>query len=178
VIADGGANVIVKNSRLHTDNGTLPSDYVPTVDTTYMESAPWMLGIAGNVRATNVLGTGTQATYVNSSVSSEGWGVLSSDNGSDCKLTAINCDVAITGQGGGYGSYAIGNAIERFLGCSYDVGTYACINRGGAVSYGDSTAGSPPAAPTPAPSPSLSAEKQECNVLITTTATRNSHGLQ
>jgi hypothetical protein len=139
VIANNTANVIVKNSRLHTGNGVLPSDYVPTVDTTYMESAPWMLGIAGNVRATNVLGTSTQATYINSAVSSEGWGVLSSDNGSDCKLTAINCDIAITGDAGGYGSYAIGNATERFLGCSYDVGTYACINRGGAVSYGDST---------------------------------------
>jgi hypothetical protein len=36
-----------------------------------------------------------------------------------------------------YGSYAIGNATERFLGDHFDVGTYATINRGGAVLYGD-----------------------------------------
>jgi hypothetical protein len=39
----------------------------------------------------------------------------------------------------GYGSYAIGNATERFLGTRFDIATYATINRGGAVSYGDST---------------------------------------
>ncbi|HWC82400.1 MAG TPA: hypothetical protein VG756_20820 [Pseudonocardiaceae bacterium] len=138
VIANDGANVIVKNSRIATRNGVLPADYVPTVDTTYMESAPWMLGISGNVRATNLLGTDTKATYLNSSIASEGWGVLSSDNGQDGILTAINCQVRITGQDG-YGSYAIGNATERFLGCQFDVGTYATINRGGAVHYGDST---------------------------------------
>ena len=138
VIANDGSNVVIKNSVIQTRNGVLPSDYVPTVDTTYMESAPWMLGISGNVRATNLLGTESRATYIDSSIASEGWGVLSSDNGQNCVLTAINSRVAITGQDG-YGSYAIGNATERFLGCEFDVGTYATINRGGAVHYGDST---------------------------------------
>jgi hypothetical protein len=137
VIADGGSNVIVKNSRIRTRNGTLPDDYRSTVNTPYMEDAPWMLGISGNNRATNLLGTGTKATYINSSVFSEGWGALSVDNGSNSRLTAINCHAGNTGQDG-YGSYAIGNATERFLGCQLDVGTYALINRGGACYYGDS----------------------------------------
>ena len=62
VVADGGANVLVKNSYIQTENGVLPADYVPTIDTSQMRSVPWMLGLSGNVRATNLLGTNTKAT--------------------------------------------------------------------------------------------------------------------
>ena len=41
VVATNGANVIVKNSDIQTTNGQLPSDYVPTIDTAQMRSAPW-----------------------------------------------------------------------------------------------------------------------------------------
>ncbi|WP_327181395.1 hypothetical protein [Streptomyces sp. NBC_01334] len=40
VISDDGANVVVKNSTVHTRNGVLPADYQATVETPYMESAP------------------------------------------------------------------------------------------------------------------------------------------
>ncbi|MFC1440311.1 hypothetical protein ABUW04_18820 [Streptacidiphilus sp. N1-10] len=139
VIADGGANIVVKNSTIRVKDGVLPSDYRSTVDTSVMESAPWMLSIGGNVRATNLLGTETRASYVNSSIESENWGALSTDNGQNGTLTAINCRVANTGTAGGYGSYAIGNATENFLGCRFDVASYATINRGGTVYYADST---------------------------------------
>jgi hypothetical protein len=138
VVAEGGGTVVVKNSTIETRNGVLPSDYQPTVDTSKMESVPWMLSLSGNVRATNLLGQSTIAAYVNSAVSSEGWGVLSTDSGQDCQLAAFACDLTITGEDG-YGSYAIGNATERFLGVNFDVGTYATINRGGAVHYTDLT---------------------------------------
>ncbi|SHH29046.1 hypothetical protein SAMN05443575_3630 [Jatrophihabitans endophyticus] len=138
VVAAGGSNVVVKNSRIATHDGTLPAGYQPTVDTSLMEQVPWMLSLSGNVRATNLLGTNTKATYLNDKVSSTGWGVLSTDNGQDGQLTSINSDLAITGADG-YGSYAIGNATERFLGTRENVATYALINRGGAVHYGDST---------------------------------------
>jgi hypothetical protein len=137
VIANGGSTVLVKNSDLRARNGTLPADYVSTVNTEYMEDAPWMLGISGNVRATNLLGERSIAAYVNSSVLSEGWGALSADNGSDCTLLALNSSFGNTGRDG-YGTYAIGNATEHILGCMVDVGTYATINRGGDVHYGDS----------------------------------------
>ncbi|MXG88306.1 hypothetical protein [Nocardioides flavescens] len=137
VVADGGSNVIVKDSTIHTEDGTLPADYQSTVELAYMQQAPWMLGIVGNVRATNLLGDGTRATYVDSDISSEGWGVLSADVGSDGKLTAINSRVSTTGDEG-YGSYAIGGTTEEFLGTRFDVDTYAAINRGGAIHYGDS----------------------------------------
>jgi hypothetical protein len=139
VVAQGGSNVIVKNSHIQTMNGVIPADYTPTVDMAQMRSVPWMLSLSGNVRATNLLGQSTKASYINSYIGSEGWGVLSSDSGQDCTLTAINSMIAITGQDG-YGSYAIGNAHERFLGCTFNVGTYATINRGGDVHYGDSDA--------------------------------------
>lgn len=139
VVANNGANVIVKNSYIRVRDGVLPSDYVPTVDLGYMEQVPWMLSIAGNVRATNLVGDDTNATYINSAILSQGWGVLSTDAGTGGTLTAINSYVANTGDEGGYGTYAIGNRIENLLGDTFDVGTYATINRGGAVYYGNST---------------------------------------
>ncbi|MFE2603544.1 hypothetical protein ACFXDI_09365 [Streptomyces mirabilis] len=140
VVADDGANVIVKNSRLRARNGTLPADYRATVETPYMESVPWMLGLDGNVRATNLIGAGTKATYINSTVQSETWGALSVEGGSGLQLTAINSSVGNTGTYG-YGTYAIGDATVRVLGSQFDVGSYATICAGPAASihYGDST---------------------------------------
>ena len=137
VVADAGANVVVKNSRIQTNNGVLPADYVPTIDTSQMRSVPWMLSLSGNVRATNLLGTNTKASYINSYIGSEGWGVLSTDGCTTPKLTAINSTIAITGKDG-YGSYGIGDATERFLGCTFNVATYATISRGSFLYYGDS----------------------------------------
>jgi hypothetical protein len=137
VVADNGATVVVKNSTLQVRNGVLPSDYVPTVNLDTMQSAPWMLSIDGNVRATNLLGNNTIAAYVNSSIASQTWGVLSTDAGSDCTLVAINSRVANTGQDG-YGTYVIGNATEYLLGTQFDVGTYATIFTGGTATYADS----------------------------------------
>lgn len=136
VVVDGGANVIVKNSHIETHNGVLPADYIPTIDTFQMRSVPWMLSLSGNVRATNLLGTNTQASYINSHIYSEGWGVLSTDGCTTPVLTAINSTIA-TGQDG-YGSYGIGNATEYFYGSTFDVGTYSTISRGSFLFYGDS----------------------------------------
>ncbi len=139
VVADNGANVIVKNSYIRTSDGPLPVGYTPTIDLGYMMQVPWMLSIGGDVRATNLLGTDTKATYIRSKIISQGWGALSTDSGMNGTLSAIDSYVANYGDEGGYGSYAIGNATENFLGDTFDVGTYATINRGGAVHYGDST---------------------------------------
>jgi hypothetical protein len=139
VISDDGATVVVKNSYIECLSGPLPSGYADTIDLEYMEDCPWMLGIKGDVRATNLLGNNSVAAYINSTVIAQDWGVLSTDSGSDCTMVAVNTDVRTTGATGGYGSYLIGNATEHFLGMYYDVGTYACINTGGTAYYGDST---------------------------------------
>jgi len=139
-ISDNGATLVVKNSDLSVANGVLPPDYVPTVNLDTMESAPWMLAIDGNCRATNLLGNNSIAAYVNSSVSSQSWGVLSTDSGSDCTLVAVNSVVANTGESG-YGTYVIGNATEYLLGTQFSVGSYATIFTGGTATYGDSDPG-------------------------------------
>ena len=138
-ICDNGATLVVKNSSLSVRNGVLPADYIPTVDLDKMEDAPWMLGLngAGNVRATNLLGNNSIAAYVNSSVTSESWGTLSTDSGADCTLVAVNSQVGNTGDSG-YGTYVIGNATEYLLGTQFNVGTYATIFTGGTATYGDS----------------------------------------
>ena len=137
VVADKGSNVVVKNSYIQTTDGVLPEGYVPTIETTQMRSVPWMLSLSGNVRATNLLGDYTKASYINSYIGSTGWGVLSTDGCKEPILTAINSTIAITGPDG-YGSYGIGDATEYFLGCAFDVPTYATISRGSYLFYGDS----------------------------------------
>ncbi|NLO26657.1 MAG: S-layer homology domain-containing protein [Actinobacteria bacterium] len=139
VIADQGSNTIVKNSYLYVADGILPADYIPTIDTAQMRSVPWMLGLAGNARATNLLGTNTKASYINSYIGAEGWGVLSTDGCTTPILTAINSKIEITGEDG-YGSYGIGDATEYFLGCEIDVPSCATISRGSFLFYGDSDA--------------------------------------
>ena len=138
-VCDNGATLVVKNSSLSVRNGVLPADYIPTVDLDKMEDAPWMLGLngAGNVRATNLLGNNSVAAYVNTSVTSESWGALSTDSGTGCTLVAVNSVVGNTGDSG-YGTYVIGNATEYLLGTEFNVGTYATIFTGGAATYGDS----------------------------------------
>lgn len=138
VIARDGANVIVKNSRIHTRDGVLPADYEPGFGANMM-TVPWMLGLSGNVRATNVLGANTTATYVNSVVSSESWGVLSTDSVRNCLLAAVNSTVTITGDSG-YGTYADGSSQQDiFFGTQFDVATFAAISTGGAINFTDST---------------------------------------
>ena len=139
VVVTNGATALIKNSSIQVRNGVLPSDYVPTVNLNTMESAPWMLAIDGNVRATNLLGNNSIAAYVNSSITSESWGVLSTDAGSDCTLVAINSVVTNSGADG-YGTYVIGDAVEYLLGTTFDVGTYATIFTGGTATYADSDA--------------------------------------
>jgi hypothetical protein len=137
-LADKGSNLIIKNSTLAAKNGILPADYVSNVSPGDMKDVPWMLGLSGNCRATNLLGDNTTATYINDNLSAEGWGVLSVDNSQNTKLNAINSKISITGISG-YGTYAIGNSTNAFYGCDIQVADYAAVNRGGLVIYGAST---------------------------------------
>ncbi|MFT4211085.1 MAG: hypothetical protein QM626_04360 [Microbacterium sp.] len=142
LVAEGdGSNLIVKNSDISVLGGALPDGYITNTSLDYMEDAPWTLGINGSARATNLLGTGTKASYINTSVYADGWGVLSTDSGSGNSLTAI--DSTLTTGDSGYGTYAIGNATEELLGTTFNVADYATIiyfNDGTTVHFGDSDA--------------------------------------
>jgi hypothetical protein len=137
-VADKGSHLIVKNSDLKALGGTLPPDYIPNTALGLMKNVPWLLGVSGNNRATNLLGDNTTATYINSSIAAEDWGVLSVDASSNTRLTAINSKIQITGNSG-YGTYAIGNSVNSFYGCDIRVPDYAAIIVGGHVIYGAST---------------------------------------
>jgi len=138
VIATGGSNLIVKNSRIKVKNGVLPPDYINTMDTSQMRSSLWISGINGTTRATNLLGNGTLATYINSYISFEGWGGLSTDGARDSKLFAINCKIDNTGKSG-YGQYNNSNAVTKLLGCEFKVATLGSGTDSGSVFLGDST---------------------------------------
>ncbi len=138
IVATDGSDLVVKDSTITTEGTDLPDDYVfgPPPN---MRQAPWMLGIVGNVRATNMLGNGTRATYVNSSVHSSEWGALSTDGTSNSQLTAIDSDVS-TGEEG-YGSYADGQSVAiKFYGTKFDVDDYGIISTGGDIELHDSSA--------------------------------------
>jgi hypothetical protein len=137
-VADEGANLIVKNSSITVEEGVLPAEYEPSANPPQMRAVPWVLGLSGNARATNLCGTNTKAAYINSTIKAEGWGVLSTDDCQNPQLTVINSHAEITGEDG-YGTYAIGNATERFLGATFVVPTYITVARGGNVYVGDST---------------------------------------
>lgn len=133
IVATNGSNLIVKNSAIKARDGTLPADYVPNVDPGRMKSVPWMLGLSGNNRATNLLGDHTHATYINTSIAAENWGVLSNDISLKPTLTAINSKIAITGKNG-YGAYSLGGATTSFFGTEFNVRDYAVIvEAGGSV---------------------------------------------
>ena len=78
-----------QNSRLtatdvvvtaYNDNAAVAYSLEDNYAVPMMEKVPFALGLAGNIRATNVLGSGT-AEYINSIVVSDVWGSLSTDSG-------------------------------------------------------------------------------------------------
>jgi len=109
--------VTVKNSFLKTDGhiGLIPPG-------AGMSSVPWMLGIDtyGHVRTQMIAGY-ANVTYKNSTLLSDGWGVLSTDDVSvpekygdfAIKLNVEDSNVDITGTSG-YGSYSIGACNNVF----------------------------------------------------------------
>ena len=162
VFADDGATVTFRNSTLCSDGGTLNADYLNTPSQTLMVAPPWILGIMGTSRGSNMMGTDTTTNVIDSETSAGAWAVLSTDAGDDMylnvygsSLTLNNADESaaapIQAEGGqisrtlddpytvnygsGYGTYAIGNAVETFAGATINVGTYATIFTGGSATY-------------------------------------------
>ena len=140
VFTDDGATVTVKNSTLQSDGGTLYAEYMNTPSQTLMVAPPWVLGIMGNSRCTNLMGTDSTMNVIDSETSSGAWAVLSTDAGSNMALNIYNSSLTLNnadesqyplqaegGQiyetkdnpytvnyGSGYGTYVIGKATETF----------------------------------------------------------------
>lgn len=118
VVVRGHSTIHVNDSSIETYNGTLPEKIVG------MMSVPWVLGLTGNVRSTNIIENGT-AYYNNTRLKAQGWGVLSTDDVKSVRLYAAKCTIETVESG--YGSYSIGECINTFSGCTFNVNDYALI---------------------------------------------------
>ena len=168
IFADEGATVTIRSSVLQSDGGTLNSDYLNSPRQTLMVAPPWILGIMGNSRCSNMMGRDTTTNVIDSETSAGAWAVLSTDAGDDMYLNVYNSSLTLNnadetaaaalqaedGQisetldnpytvnyGSGYGTYVIGRAVETFAGSEINVGTYATIFTGGSATYTDLEAG-------------------------------------
>lgn len=121
----GGSSVMtVKNSTIVGNSAT--TEEAAGVSAPLMKEVPWLLGIYGNNRATNVL-EAAQVTYKNCSVTAESWGALSTDScTTGASLTAEDTTVNFTGTSG-YGSYADGAVQNTYTHCTFDVPDFVLI---------------------------------------------------
>ncbi len=129
IFAGGSSTMTVNNSNIEVYNGTLPDGYVTNTELGKMMEVPWQLGLSGNCRATNLVGTAT-ANYNNTSITAEGWGCLSTDDNNGVTLNATGC--TITTIESGYGAYCIGSGtVDTFDDCTVDVADMGMILCGG-----------------------------------------------
>lgn len=146
IFADNAADVVVKNCRMEAKGGTLYDGYINCADYNYMVAAPWVLGMTGNARGTNIMGDKTSMAVIDSDVKARNWGVLSTDNGEGNILAVIDSTLTVTGgeaenknpyhktYGSGYGTYILG-CDEDFRGVTIHAGTYVGIARDGNAVY-------------------------------------------
>jgi hypothetical protein len=126
----------VKDTDIEVYNGTLPANYEFSVMPGKMMEVPWMLGLVGNVRATNLAGNGV-AYYENTHVKAQGWGCLSTDNVTKTRLYATNCVLETTESG--YGGFSLGGNVSTFSKCTFNVKDYALISQDGDAVFTDGT---------------------------------------
>ena len=137
----GGADVIIRNSRLTANGGTVYDTYLSNANQGTMIGAPWHLGIdnaRGNSRCVNLMGAQSTETVVDSSITAAGWGGLSVDDGSYMRMDVINSSVDVDE---GYGAFAIGQVTENWRGSEIHAGVLDFILMGGHVNIGAYTGG-------------------------------------
>jgi hypothetical protein len=149
IVVSGKADVTIKNAKIkntganrsavfvsgegiaHIDDSDIETFSGPKDDTSgsfnaggVMMAGPWLLGITGNVRATNIVENGT-AYYTNTHIKSQAWGALSTDGPTKIRLYATKC--VIEAVESGYGTYSIGDCINTFKACTFNVADYGII---------------------------------------------------
>ena len=144
VFVDGGSNVLLKNCTYRCMGGTLYPGYQNSAGFTKMVAPPWVLGITGSARGTNLMGSCSTMTLVNCDCYANDWGVVSTDGGREMALYVVDSTLTLIGRGNmldnpfvrrygpGYGVYVAG-CDEFFYGAKFQVGTYAVISTGGSV---------------------------------------------
>ena len=137
VFVGGNSTMTVNDSFIEVYNGTLPTDYRFTIQPGKMMEVPYGLGFTGNVRATNLMDSGT-VYYNNTHIKAQGWGALSSDGEGPTRMYATNSLIETTESG--YGAYANGDAHDHFSHCTFNVANVGLIIGGnGSGTFTDGT---------------------------------------
>ncbi|MEQ5807808.1 hypothetical protein J3369_10345 [Alteromonas sp. NFXS44] len=145
-----GSDVLVQDSNFTSLGGELYPGYENSADFSLMVAPPWVLGITGTARTTNMMGNTTTFTLVNSTVKAANWGVVSTDLGAAMLLTIVDSELELTGEkdifskkyGSGYGTYILGSE-QFYYGVTVKAGTYGGIIRNGYATYGASDFSAP-----------------------------------
>ena len=124
VFVGGHATAHINDAEIEVLNGTLPADYKFTVDVGRMMEVPWMLGLSGNARATNLVDYGT-VYYNRSHIRSQGWGAMSTDDNTRVRMF-VN-DSLIETVDSGYGCYSIGDSVDTFTHSVLRAADIGCI---------------------------------------------------
>lgn len=125
----GNSTVHINNSTIECYDGIIPEGFLQPWEggTTPNMAVPWMLGLSGNVRSTNVIEGGT-VYYTNSHFKSQGWGVLSTDGPTNIHMVVTNC--TIDNLESGYGAFTIGNCLDTFSNTTFNVADIGLIVTG------------------------------------------------
>jgi hypothetical protein len=114
----GHSTIRFNGCNLETGNSELPEV------TEGMMSVPWVLGLVGTCRATNLMDYGTE--YVTDcTIKAQAWGALSTDATTSCRMYVKDSTIEVVESG--YGSYSIGDSVNTFDHCTFDVADIALI---------------------------------------------------
>ncbi len=95
IFVDSGATATIISSTLTSNGGTLYGDYMNTPDQALMVAPPWILGIMGTSRCTNLMGNNSTMNVVDSTTSAGAWAVLSTDSGQNMYLNMYNTSLTL-----------------------------------------------------------------------------------
>jgi hypothetical protein len=124
IFVGGESTMRVNDSSIEVFNGTLPADYKFNIDAGKMMEVPWMLGLSGNVRATMLVDHGT-VYYNHSHIKAQAWGALSTDGPGVFRMYVS--DSLIETVDSGYGAYSLGNSLDQFSHCTFNVADIGLI---------------------------------------------------
>lgn len=140
VVVRGDSTMHVNNSEIEVRNGIMPAGITEPWaggNGKTMMAVPWMLGLVGNCRATNMIANGT-AYYNNTHIKAQGWGALSTDATTKVRLYATESLIETIESG--YGAYSIGDCLDSFSHCTFNVKDMALIMAGnGSGAFTDGT---------------------------------------
>ncbi len=135
----GHSDVTINDSRFVSEStNEMPQGYVEGMGLGTMKRVPWVMGMRGTCRATNLADYGV-VRYNRCYLESDGWGVLSVDASDVVRMYVKDSEIVNRGPSG-YGAFSIGDSIDTFDHCVFRTGTYALVmsqnNSGGVFTNG------------------------------------------